>query len=671
MPSHSQINHARWLKRIYPYLALIFGLWAGTAQGTTFTVNTLDDVVNGSDAFLSFREAISAANTDPDSNDVIDLKGLTGNISLSSTNGPFTVAGNVQILAPGADKLAIAGTGVGTGHELGVDNVLVINSGKVVIRDLGFKQLYANQAIVRVNNAQLFLSDCIFDSTGTGQYGAVAAPADVSSEIVVHNCAFVDNYVNTELVSTGGSLETGIVTCRGSTNTLHLVNTTISGSYGIGVYDVSNIVDGAISTRDGCNTLISFSTLVNNQTGGLGGNAVPGVRSSVIAFNRIPDGTLENCRGLSIPANDDNAGNYARYVGSGTTKQRCGFPTLSLNTSHFEPDVNNNNQPTVADNGGGTFTARLIRRNNNPAVYGSAKDGNGKNCKRFDFTIAGVGENMPSILRYDQRRFPRSDMRTCDAGAYQSQPIDPPCTAISEITQSTRCDGTTYEVFALNDLTNFNSAPERFTSSLVVKGDLDADEILIDAPCGVQVDKSVSLNANLLDIHTADKIELANHVNITGGQVCLTSIHDKIDIGKSLFIDLSGDLEINSGRWVRLGAQGDISAKDIVLRRWRAGHVSSKNKLKNLRIKGNTNLSADQTFALFGHNVKLDKNVDISAYTFDDTQVSGTCETSSGTTIDAERRFGTKCRASVRIACDGTQTHSSCLRPPPQAPQPQ
>src|SRR5262245_25648039 len=129
-------------------LVLVLGLRAlaaGTAQAATFTVMNVNDAGPG-----SLRQAITDANAAGPGPHTIDLRGVSGEITLASKLP--TVTGSVTLTGPGASRLALRSSG----------NLLFFAAGATATISVSALTLTAESgaAIYAGNGAALVVADC-------------------------------------------------------------------------------------------------------------------------------------------------------------------------------------------------------------------------------------------------------------------------------------------------------------------------------------------------------------------------------------------------------------------------------------------------------------------------------------------------------------------------------
>ena len=227
-----------------------------TQTGTTFTVNTTDDLNDGSCTLghCSLREAVNAANGNGDTTTITFLSGLTGTITLGSE---LVLSTPMSINGPGVSVITVSG-----GNVVEVFDV----TSSVNISDLTIANGKGGSGGGIRNLSTLTVNRIYF--TGNDGPGAGGALFN-SGTLTVMNCTFVLNtgsggaaiaqnngtstFVNST-VSGNNSAASGPVYIAGGT--LNLVNTTISNNTSPNGGGIRN-VGGTINLR---NTIVAGNT---------------------------------------------------------------------------------------------------------------------------------------------------------------------------------------------------------------------------------------------------------------------------------------------------------------------------------------------------------------------------------------------------------------------------
>lgn len=320
-----------------------------TAQGTTYVVNTLEDVV-ASDGRISLREALMSANNHTGQGDAPPGSSTAMNIiqfDPSLNGGTITLSGfdlpiseNVWVQGPGSGQLTI--------DAAHLSRIFYINGGSTKNVWINGLQLINGNAVTSSydgsgiwSNTPLTLEDVTVSSCGSS-YAGTGAGAYCIASLTARNCTFSGNGgTNTNTYSGGGLYTTGglILGCTFCGNkatsyypngggiyqgggSLTIANTQITGNtayYGGGVFVGSGTLflqQSQVSGNtcgSGCGagiynsaTLIAnYTTCSNNSSTSAGG----GVYST---------GTL-TATGCTISGNTSTSG-AGVYVNNGTAK---------------------------------------------------------------------------------------------------------------------------------------------------------------------------------------------------------------------------------------------------------------------------------------------------------------------------------------------------------------
>jgi CSLREA domain-containing protein len=295
-PADQRRDGARKLRPAW--LALITGLAAlqggMIARAATFTVTTALDESNGSPdpalgAGTSLREAIQAANGSPGS-DIIrfsdgtelpggipttDFLGQAQVIRLQGTN--LTISGDVSILGPGPELLALDGNSNGdTNPDPGELRILVITTevNDILIEGLTFQNARAPRGAPGAG----FLSgargvsvvrDCNFTGNGTNEDGgAIWFGNGTLGTLRIENCTFSNN----DAGSGGGAIRTSGNNTTIIENSEFTGNTTRTGFSTASVGGAIRCTNGTLEIRDSvftANTAIYDGGAINNNRGKL------------------------------------------------------------------------------------------------------------------------------------------------------------------------------------------------------------------------------------------------------------------------------------------------------------------------------------------------------------------------------------------------------------------
>ena len=395
----------------------------------SITVNTADDVIDGSDGKCSFREALQAANLDSASgpaagecaagsgDDTITIT-ATGTINLSSALP--AIASNMTILGPGSAHLTIRRDTGGDYRVLLVNNLTVVSISGVTIQN--GKVNTGGGAGGGINTGgTLTLNDVVVteNRTSDGVPGGPHAGSGAgisnggSGSLTMINCVVSNNTTGNGVI---GTLENG-TGGRGagidSPSPLTLINTVVSGNVS-GTGPAGSGPGAGIFT--GVSATLINSTVVNNTTGvapanggGIWAANMITVTNTTIASNSasgsghgiFKGGETARIRN-TIVARNGNGGNGPDIAGSAYTSDghnlignadgSSGFTNL-LNGDQIGTSANPRNPllGSLANNGGVTSTLALMP--------GSTAIDAGDNCVLNNTCSPSLG----STLTNDQR----------------------------------------------------------------------------------------------------------------------------------------------------------------------------------------------------------------------------------------------------------------------------
>jgi hypothetical protein len=262
------------------------------AVPSTFTVLNLADSGDG-----SLRQAILDANSPafPGADVIRFANGLSGTIPL--TTGQLSITDHLTINGPGAELLAVSGSGqsrdfaVGAGTLVAIAD-LTIADGRAVGDGGGILNTGGTLALDRV-----VLSDNHADPTPGGAHGRGGAVADLAgATLTVTDCLFTRNQVRGADFAPGGPLlvasGAGILNLSSRLTVSHswfIDNQAIGGAGG------GRAQGGGINSAVGSTALITDSAFVGNRAiagSGSGGN---GLGRAGALFNDASTMTVENC----------------------------------------------------------------------------------------------------------------------------------------------------------------------------------------------------------------------------------------------------------------------------------------------------------------------------------------------------------------------------------------
>jgi CSLREA domain-containing protein len=363
------------------------GAQPARAAGTTITVSTTQDVLDGNDGVCSLREAIIAANMDAASGaaagecpagngaDIINFAAdVSGSLTISPFSQPLpTITDSVSIVGPGAPSLQVylardgsvfTFSGSGKVFSLSGINITGIGSASNGVY-IGLGTLNIDSVSIQSNRG-----------TGGGITIWFDAFVSVTNSLISDNSAYggggIYNLGTLILKSSTVSSNTASFSGGGISNGIlgkaTIVNSAIYGNNatsGIGSADGGGIANGGVMT-------LTNTTVANNQAtganangrgGGLHNNGQLNIINSTISGNstngtggglRVFSGTvtLQN----TIIANSATGGDC--YL-SGGVISNGGYNLVEDNSCGFTGGSDPNLGP-LQDNGGPTLTHALL-----------------------------------------------------------------------------------------------------------------------------------------------------------------------------------------------------------------------------------------------------------------------------------------------------------------------
>jgi CSLREA domain-containing protein len=368
---HRQIDQFAGI--LAAFVAMVAMLWAGTAQATSYVVNTLNDKT-GVAGFCSLRDAIDAGNGFPDGGSSCTTEGSGTDTITFSVTGKIVLGATLEI---SDNNLTITGP-----------------SGGLTIDGAG-----AIQLIAVGRGSTVYLDDLTLANGRTNPQGGAIdnrGSLTVLNSTLNHNIATYDG---------AGILNDGTLTIINST---FYDNSSIFSGVGSG--------GGAIFQAGGTLTVVN-STFYRNATGGDGGGAIAifdgtaVVQNTILVDNRA-DSAVNNC---STVVKQPTDGGY--NVSDDTS---CGFGDHFIQVGSASDVLNTT--AALTNNGGPTQTI---------TDFGPAVDA----IPASQCTYPGLSVNpcanplvqfsppASSPLTCDQRGKPRPDpgdpASQCDVGAFQ------------------------------------------------------------------------------------------------------------------------------------------------------------------------------------------------------------------------------------------------------------
>lgn len=385
-------------------IALVFGtlLAATPVQAATFTVTSNLDMVDTqpgdgvcatSLATCTLRAAIQEANLSAGPDTIVlpaDTYTLTRLVNPGSNDvvgGDLDVAGDLTINGSG-EATTIIQAGLTT--DAGIDRVLEVVSGNVVVRDLTIRHGNSlpnanvldqdgggirNQAMLTLTNVTVALS-----SGRLGDGITNAGTLTIDNSTITENTALINNNSSE---SGGGIYNTGMLT---------VVNTQI----------VANRADigGGIANGTSINTVyradIRNSTIADNESnasaGGISNGDVMTIANSTISNNDSGNngGGVFNRGDLTI-INATLSGNAASRDGGGIAHFESNIFENALTLTNTTIVSNTTNVSTFGGDGGGVFAGpnTSIMANNTLMANNSNADGQSSDCSG-ELVVSGV-----------------------------------------------------------------------------------------------------------------------------------------------------------------------------------------------------------------------------------------------------------------------------------------
>jgi hypothetical protein len=250
-------------------------------SANALVVNTLEDITDNSDEFLSFREAVLQAGNGDTITFSEDLLSADEQKVITLTEGliekddyipdTFYRRPSFTIQGPGAERLAIKGNGN--------DQILRIYAFSLSLSGLSFIDTISDTgSVLRFNGeGTLTVEDCVFSGNSNFDRSHCKGVVIDSSNSIIRNCIFTNNTAMTS----GGAL----YIYKSSGN--HLVD-------GCTFDNNDAPVGGAIVvSSDGSDVVIRNSTFKNNHASGTNGEGGAAIHASGI--NGPMNLTVDNC----------------------------------------------------------------------------------------------------------------------------------------------------------------------------------------------------------------------------------------------------------------------------------------------------------------------------------------------------------------------------------------
>jgi CSLREA domain-containing protein len=264
----------RWLRDHYLAVGLLmFSSLGQSLFAATIIVNSLEDTTLA-DGQCTLREALENANQDTaevgdciagNGDDVIDLTGLNGTITLSSE---LRITSNLIVEGPGAEKLTLSGN-----HQ-------------AIIFDIAPDPEASGAITVKINGIKI--TKGYSNWNWYGYCGGISAGSiNGSSHLTISDSIISGN-------SSGG-----ITNCDGT----HIINSVVSGNGRVGIYSENDLT-------------ITGSTVSKNRDGGIITYGITNIANSTISENDYDSGITSEGGTLTITSSTIS-GNSAYGDGGG------------------------------------------------------------------------------------------------------------------------------------------------------------------------------------------------------------------------------------------------------------------------------------------------------------------------------------------------------------------
>lgn len=378
------------------FAALLVAALAGfaplAAEAEVFRPNTTADLLDGTTATLSLREAVVLANSNADPDDTILLEGgaiytltLVGANENAAATGDLDVADDaatagtdtIRIRSQGPRPAVVDGNATDRVFHIGGAGAAALELHETVVRN----GLAAGGGGILATGAgtSLLVDRCVVESnvSAAGALAGGGLRVVVGAQATLRRSLFTGN-------GTAGSANTGAIFANDTATVLTIENCTISGNS-------SNNLTGGIFVQGGTFTMRNSTVTGNTAVASIGGIGRSGGTANI--FNSIVAGNVAGT--VNPDVSGDFVSNGANLIGDKTGS--ASFATdLGPMAANLAIDV------AAADNGGPTLTHALV-------AMGPAED-------------AGVDGDAPASGAYDQRGAPRF-VGTVDIGAVESGSI--------------------------------------------------------------------------------------------------------------------------------------------------------------------------------------------------------------------------------------------------------
>jgi CSLREA domain-containing protein len=409
----------------FAQIALIFTIFSlahMSAAAAVFTVNKVADTNDGvCDSDCSLREAIVAANANPESDEIVfDSVVFHTPQTIVLTLGEMVIADSsfIAIYGPGSSKLTIDGNQASRILTiLGLANVKI--SGLTFTRGNGVSATSTGRAgaIYNFGGTTVISNSVITGNTAANGGGlnnaASASPSPASpGNLTLINCIVSNNSAS----GSGGGMQ------NFSTSTVTIINSLFTGN-------VSNgSTGGGGGAFNGSVRIVSSTFSGNRAPAGSGGGiqsngTLPGLLTNVTIAN---NSSLNNGGGLHRGSTNVNfairnsiiSGNSGAEASPDVTNSAGGLVSLGSNvirnigtSTGWIASDQTNVDPILGPLGSHGGTVRT-----HPLLSGSPALNSGQGCV-FDLSCAS--NNPPVAVTTDNRYYPRGFENGIDVGAYE------------------------------------------------------------------------------------------------------------------------------------------------------------------------------------------------------------------------------------------------------------
>jgi photosystem II stability/assembly factor-like uncharacterized protein len=355
--------------------------YATNSEGTryggeqTFTTGFCLVVQNLNDCGpCSLRQAIIAANSNPDGNLITFAQGLSGTIIL--TTGELSINSSMTITGPGASVIAISGNDA--------SRVFIINSGNVVITGLHINDGNGNSIYngggIYCSSATLTVSSCVISGNGARYGGGIYNSngyMTISNTNIQGNSAV--NQITPSDCAGGGIFNRGSILLNSSTITychgsfaggianygsMTITNTPLSNN-GANYFDGGGISNGGYLS-------ISSSSISNNDAkndafgnfgngGGISNYGTNLMNNSTISNNEANRGGGISNGGSMTITNSTISGNSAMHYDGGSSNYHGGGISNEGNMILANSTISGN---ISVVKGGGIYNTSLLTLTN-------------------------------------------------------------------------------------------------------------------------------------------------------------------------------------------------------------------------------------------------------------------------------------------------------------------